>query len=615
VSAQEHSLAALDSHKRADIRVSGRNPVDVADDVADRIAKGNNPPRLFQVSDDAAAQLTNSGTLRPLSPDHWLAYVARRANFTITTKEGHTKPIAPPAAVMRIVPPVVIEGLPGLNGIVHAPYLDQDGQVVAEDGYHPGTKLVLMTQGLTLRPVPDVPSQEDMAEARRLLTVEWLGDFPFASQADLSHAVALPLTLTGRPLFGLAPMFVVDASTSGSGKGLLVATANLITTGEEPHLLQLPGDSEEQRKQITTALLAGHDPIVWDESHVISGRALARIMTAGVYSDRILGGNKMLTVENRFTQVALGNNVQVHGDMRRRVVPCRMVPAEEHPEYRDDFRHPDLPAWVLEHRGELLWAVLVVWRNWIAQGRPKGSATMGSFSQWAAAIGGALEAAGIPGFLGNVTGWVDDSSEETSEWEGHLALLAEKFGGVSFTVHDAVARFTRDGEYIPSLPYKPELSLTDKLGYKYRGLKDRWLGDYRLVKIGEAHRGRARWVIETRSASISNRPDTSSPWSPWSPNWANAPEGGDHGDHGGHLPGRLDIGVTPPAVTESNGHAPGKPALACPVHQARRGFHSGCPACKALNSPAEPEPTRQQPSVPVSLDEYRRRATMEGMPV
>jgi hypothetical protein len=109
--------------------------------------------------------------------------------------------------------------------------------------------------------------------------------------------------------------------------------------------MELPADGEEQRKKITAALLAGHTLITWDESHVISGRSLAMTLTAETYSDRILGGNKLMSVRNRATQFSLSNNVQVWGDMKRRVVPCRLVPDVEHPEHRTKFKHPNLEQW------------------------------------------------------------------------------------------------------------------------------------------------------------------------------------------------------------------------------------------------------------------------------
>ena len=199
------------------------------------------------------------------------------------------------------------------------------------------------------------------------------------------NVIAALLTMTGRHFFPLAPLFVVDASTPGSGKGLLVTTMVIIATGEPPRFMELPTDGEEQRKKITAAMLSGQTLITWDESHIIAGRSLAMTLTAEVYSDRILGGNKMMSVTNRSTQVSLGNNVQVWGDMKRRVVPSRLVPDVEHPEHRTGFKHPNLEQWVRENRGRLLSAALTIWRHWVATGRPGADISMGSFERWSRA--------------------------------------------------------------------------------------------------------------------------------------------------------------------------------------------------------------------------------------
>jgi hypothetical protein len=86
------------------------------------------------------------------------------------------------------------------------------------------------------------------------------------------------LTITGREMFPLAPMFVHDASTSGSGKGLLLDTLSIIATGETAEVMELPADSDEQRKTVTSVLLAGKLLVAWDELHIIQGRTLAAIV-------------------------------------------------------------------------------------------------------------------------------------------------------------------------------------------------------------------------------------------------------------------------------------------------------------------------------------------------
>ena len=492
-----------DGAGRLVVPVHDRNPIDVATDVRAHLLKGNTPPRLFSIGADSAATLTDAGHIVPLTPDGWLVHVGHRVTFTGMTRNG-PQIVAPPGAVMKMIPAVMIPELPPLDGVTTTPYLDADGSVVDGDGYHPGTRLVLHKGGLALPPVSDAPAAAEVAAAVHLLTTDWLGDFPFARPADKANVPAGPanviaclLTLTGRPFFALAPLFVADASTPGSGKGLLTTTLTLIATGEPPHFLELPRDGEEQRKKITSALLDGQTLIAWDESHTIAGRTLAMVLTAEKYSDRLLGGNKMLTVTNRFTQVALGNNVQVFGDMKRRIVPFRMVPDVEHPEHRTGFRHEDLEQWVRQNRGQLLAAALTIWRNWVAKGRPEADVTMGSFERWAKAVGGALQAAGIEGFLSNTGEWLDDSDDDTAEWAEHLNALRTLYGTMRFTANDVADAYGRIT--LPSFKKDPDQPLGRQLGYQYGRWKERWLGDRRLVKAGMAN-GRTTWKVEQRAA-------------------------------------------------------------------------------------------------------------------
>jgi hypothetical protein len=486
-----------DDDGRLKVKTGDRNPVDVADDVAEHLLENNDPPRLFSMS-PAAVLLREGGQLVPLDADGWLAYVARRATFTIATSRD-PRIVAPPAAVMKLIPAVVIPDLPRLDGIAATPYIDRDGNVIAQDGYHPGTRLALHCGGFHIPPIADTPGDEDVAQAVKLLSEDWLGDFPFATPADKANAIAILLTLTGRVFFGLAPLFVVDASTAGSGKGLLVATISLIATGDVPHVMELPQDGEEQRKKITSALLAGQELIMWDESHTIAGKTLAAILTAEHYSDRLLGTNKLFNVRNRFTQVALGNNVEVYGDMRRRVVPARLVPDTEHPETRSDFRHPDLERWVRSHRGELLAAVLMIWRNWIARGRPESSDGMGSFDRWARTVGGALQAAGLGGFRTNTRAWLSDS-EDDDGWTDHLAQLRARYADRWFTpgdVADAV-----DAMHLRRPPVKrdPNRSLAELIAYAYRRLRESRRGDLWLVRSErrDSAKGSYTWSVRRR---------------------------------------------------------------------------------------------------------------------
>jgi hypothetical protein len=507
VSSREDAGAIIDGHEvgeRLQLGSTGRNPVDIAKRVADHLVAKNDPPVLFRMGEQGdVARTEDEGSISPLDSDEWLCHVAEMVDFHTTTKEGTVKPVGPPQQVMRMVPAAVKKRLPVLDGIASTPYLTAAGDVIAADGYNPESRLLLRTGGLVLPPVPEEPTRAEVRAAVSLLTEDWLGDFPFETTADRATAVALVLTLTGRVFTGLAPLFVIDASTPGSGKGLLVTTTNIIATGEPPHLLELPQEGEEQRKKITSALLAGNDLIVWDETHTIAGRTLAMILTADVYSDRVLGGNKIVAIRNRFTQVAIGNNVQVFGDLKRRVAPVRLVPAVEHPEARQDFRHANLAQWTHANRGDLLAATLTLLRAWIAAGKPRSDVTMGSFEKWAAVIGGVLDVAGIPGFMTGTSAWLDESDPDTDGWSVHLAALHTLSAGQPFTVAQVVrwlGRLDHNGERMLELPYyrrDADPNQGREIGNMYRRQRDRWHGGYCLQssKARNSSTGGKTWVI------------------------------------------------------------------------------------------------------------------------
>ena len=85
--------------------------------------------------------------------------MAERVDFLTLTRDGG-RVVSPPVAVLRIVAAIILRELPPLDGVTSTPYLDGDGNLIAMNGYHPGTHLVLRMDGLTLPPVSDKPTKK-----------------------------------------------------------------------------------------------------------------------------------------------------------------------------------------------------------------------------------------------------------------------------------------------------------------------------------------------------------------------------------------------------------------------------------------------------------------------
>src|SRR5215213_167216 len=111
----------------------------------------------------------------------------------------------------------------------------------------------------------------------------------------------------------------------------------------------------------------------------------------------------------------------------------------------EDFTHPNLLEWVSESRGDLLGALLTLARHWHSVGKPRWiGRPPGSFEGWARTVGGILETAGIPGFLGNTKEMLDKTTEGTGEWETFLTTWHNAFGEAKLTAKDLVERLHED---------------------------------------------------------------------------------------------------------------------------------------------------------------------------
>lgn len=70
---------------------------------------------------------------------------------------------------------------------------------------------------------------------------------------------------------------------------------------------------------------------------------------------------------------------------------------------------------------------------WLAAGRPPGTATLGKFEAWVAAVGGILKATGIDGLLDNAEAFRRAATSQASEMPEFIAKWHERFATVRVT--------------------------------------------------------------------------------------------------------------------------------------------------------------------------------------
>ena len=340
---------------------------------------------LFDFGEGAVAYVA-AGRARPVSQD-WLAdHMGRVCEFYAlkSLPSGEVTEVADdaPGAVARAVLAKHGErGFKTLVAVVTAPTLRADGSVLDVPGHDAESGLLYFSDDPKPPRVPVNPTPADALGALRFL---WRPFAQFPLVDDVARGVVLHGLLTAaiRAALPTAPGIALDAPAAGTGKTLLARCIGILATGTEPAVLPPADDDAETRKRLFAALREGARVLLWDNVREPLGcAALDAFLTAGTFSDRILGVSETATLPNRAQFIATGNNLRLTGDTCRRVFLARLDAQSEKPYARDfDFD----PAQRIEsERMHYVVAALTIIRAFIVAGRPKlGSGRTASFEAW-----------------------------------------------------------------------------------------------------------------------------------------------------------------------------------------------------------------------------------------
>lgn len=313
------------------------------------------------------------------------------------------------AAGVAIDSPEALPNCRTLKGVTGTPILRADGSVLDTQGYDSGSQLLYKPDSPDLRVpwVSDNPTNAEIMEARKLLEY-MVADFSFTNdnqRATYLGALMLPF------LRALIPppykLVAIDAHSPGSGKTMLAELLRVVHHGKRGGVVggsfisEFP-KGEELKKWATSVLMSGAGGVVHVDNvkSTIGGGQIEGLLTSASYGGRVLGVNEEVKVVNDRLWVVTGNNIQIGGDMARRVLWVRIDPGMEHPERRapSTFQEKDLVGWVAANRGRLIWSVLTLARAWYVGGAELAEATSSdSFADATAIVQGILDHAGISG--------------------------------------------------------------------------------------------------------------------------------------------------------------------------------------------------------------------------
>ncbi|WP_433252913.1 hypothetical protein ACQPYK_08655 [Streptosporangium sp. CA-135522] len=336
------------------------------------------------------------------------------------------------AAAQSVLSQAEWPGLPPLAGVTSMPMIRPDGTTLTTPGYDHATRLYYRP-AFAVAPVADWPAPAAVAEARRYVLDYVLADFSWDSDASRANYFAMLLTPIMRLYIdGVVPFGLISATTRGSGKSLLMEIMKAVYGLRMTPWVR---KEDEMTKVITSILRDTTEPvIVWDNVNTfdtIDHGVLAALLTSTEWSSRLLGASDMVSATNDRMWLATGNNLAVGGDMASRSVLARLDPQMERPEERDGFQIRDLWAWLAvdTNRAQLLRALLILVRAWIADGAPRDtSIKMRNFSAWAQVMGGLTAFHGVDGFLANKDQIVTGGDEEETSTAAFVAKWFDKYG-------------------------------------------------------------------------------------------------------------------------------------------------------------------------------------------
>ena len=497
--------------------VNNRPLREIAADIVQVLQTTNTPPvlfmqagRLVRLRQDERGQ----AWLEPVTDLHLRRRLTQVADVVhVSGDQGeHAWHVFPSLTLLRDVLAMEHWPFPPVESLVETPIVRPDGSVQTTPGYDAVTRLLYRpAPGVTFPAVPAAPTPADIQRALALLD-EALGEFPYVDDASKANALALLLTPILRPaIAGPVPLALVDAPQAGTGKSLLTRVMAMMATGRPAAMMTAPAGDEEFRKEITATLLSGTALILLDnvEGPLLAG-SLAAALTTDTWSDRILGQSTMVTLGQKVTWVATGNNLRLAGDLARRCYWIRLDAQTSRPWQRTGFRHADLLGWVRAHRGEVVAALLTLSQAWYSAGQPVAvTPTLGGFEAWTRTMGGILHQSGIPDFLGNLDALYDQVDEgESEQWTAFLTVWWTVYSDHPMSVADLTEDLLGDGsalrEVLPeelaeALPAREGDTgrFRRKLGHALRQRVERRFGDddLFLVRSEDRHKKVALWRV------------------------------------------------------------------------------------------------------------------------
>lgn len=400
-----------------------------------------------------------------------------------------------------------------IGGVAHSPVVRVDGSLLTEPGYDKASRMLLVPDArLSVPKVPDAPTPMQVAAARSVIH-HLLADFSFVTESDRCNYVGAMMT----PLLRLLQpppwkMPAISAHQPGSGKTYLADALRTLYGGVLR--ASMAGSEKEIQEEVHGILSADTGPVVVFDN--VTGRVksptMAGLATSTSLSKRTLGSNTIHTYTNDRMWVINGNNINLDGDMPRRVLQITIDPGVPNPENRTNFAIANWPAYVERNRGIIIWSLLTYIRAWVHAGQPGRSGAQGMLGH-VETVRAILTEVGEPGVFDGAESHRQKTATEDQEWGAFYRAVREVVGTAPWTCKEVLSRVgvinglpipgagaTIDPETLPDVLTSRHggdhpARLARPLGNLLRSREGRWCDGLTVRNVGVDRCDKKLWAI------------------------------------------------------------------------------------------------------------------------
>lgn len=398
-------------------------------------------------------------------------------------------PVDPPARMVRLLMSAQYrQAVPEVLGVVRQPFVRSDGNLCMIPGYHADLKVLA---AFDPEPFRKFAWQGKISIAQAEESVRCCEDIyrEFAVDASMKSTVLCAgLTAVQRGVLDRAPMILIQSNVSGIGKSTLARVFSLLVSGMPASEISYPNSAEETARTLFSALASSPACVLIDNivGTLQDHPALCTCLTEPFYESRVLRTSSTKQVLTRALFVGTGNYVIPAADLRRRVLPIKLVSSLEHPEQRH-FAREDLDQYVLEHRSELVMHYLRI-AAWYLQATEKAECVpLSGLHIWSRRCREPIQALGYDDPAVPMLKMLEEGDDDQAYRLQLLQALRHFFGAEAFTVSD-IARLEQR-QMVDALANVGVLKggqlSREKLGWFLKGLVGYPIKDLLLERLGK----------------------------------------------------------------------------------------------------------------------------------